>query len=393
MVSFLEAKNIVKGFARSFGKEQVYLDDALGRVLAENIFADRDYPPFNRSAMDGFAVRKEDIDKGINKFKVIDTIYAGGTTDKVQSPGECYKIMTGAAVPASSNIVIRIEDTELINGQVSFNTTQIKAYQNIACRGEDVKSGTMVLSSSLVITPSIIGVLATLGMHQVLIEKLPSVAIITTGDEVVDPGSNVGDVEIRNSNLPVLKAFFKKWNIIPSYCHHAPDNVGALRNALEKALAFDIVVVSGGVSAGDADHVPEVLNELGVEKLFHKVAIKPGKPVWCGHKKRKQMVFALPGNPFSCIVTFKLFIESYLNSCFGVATIDLMLLLKDERKQRVRLDEFFPVRISGSPAQLTSVSLNGSGDIRLAHEADALALHPASKSVLQAGEVILVVAL
>jgi molybdopterin molybdotransferase len=156
---------------------------------------------------------------------------------------------------------------------------------------------------------------------------------------------------------------------------------------LEKALQHDIVIINGGVSAGDADYVPSVLKQLSVEQLFHKVAIRPGKPFWCGHKE-KTMVFALPGNPLSCLVTFTLFIRHYLESCFGLSSSLLSLPIAEERKQRVKLDEFFPVQIKGEPSQFHSILFNGSGDIRLGFEANAFAIHPSDKTELKKDDIV-----
>jgi molybdopterin molybdotransferase len=387
MLSFIEAQNIIKSYSRSFGTETVSIDDALGRVIAEDIFADRDYPPFNRSAMDGYAIRAEDLQNGVNSFYIVDTIYAGGGTNKILAPRECYKIMTGAAVPLSANAVIRKEDAEQDEDYVSFLVGDIKAFQNIARRGEDIKEGDLVLNRSGKCNAAVIGLLASVGKHNLLVESLPTVAVVTTGNEVIELGKEVSEVQIRNSNLFVLKALLKSWNIKPSYQDHAPDDPEKILSVLEKALQFDIVIINGGVSAGDADYIPSVLKQLGVEQLFHKVAIRPGKPFWCG-RKGKTMVFALPGNPLSCLVTFTLFIRHYLENCFGLVSSLLSLPIAEERKQRVKLDEFFPVQIKGHPSQFHPIPFNGSGDIRLGFEANAFAIHPADKAELKKGEII-----
>ena len=360
MLSYKEAQHIIKSFAHSFGTEKVLLDDALGRVTAEEVFADRDYPPFNRSAMDGYAIRAEDLERGMNEFYVVDTIYAGGSTKKEIAAGQCYKIMTGAAVPLSANAVIRKEDAEQQGDSVSFAISEIKPFQNIARRGEDIKKGDPVLSKSVRCNAAIAGLLASVGKEEVLVELLPTVALITTGNEVIQLRKEVNEVQIRNSNFFVLKALLKTWNIRPAYHHHVLDDPKEIFSCLEKALQYDIVIINGGVSAGDADYIPAVLTQSGVEQLFHKVAIRPGKPFWCGHKKQT-MVFALPGNPLSCLVTFTLFIRHYLENCFGLPSSILSLPIAEERKQKVKLDEFFPVQIKGAPSQFHTISFNGSG--------------------------------
>jgi len=387
MLSYLEVQRIIKSFAHSFGTEKVLLDDALGRVIAEDVFADRDYPPFNRSAMDGYALRAEDLQHGISQFEILDTIYAGSITKKELNSGQCYKIMTGAAVPLSANSVIRKEDAKQQGPSVSFLIDEIKPFQNIARRGEDLKKGEIVLLPPVRCNAAITGLLASVGKDKILAGSLPTVAIITTGNEIKQLGSEVNDVQIRNSNFYVLKALLKSWNIKPSYYYHALDNPGEIFSSLEKALQYDIVIINGGVSAGDADFVPSVLQQLGVTQLIHKVAIRPGKPFWCGHKE-KTMVFALPGNPLSCLVTFTLFIRHYLENCFGLSPSQLSLPIAEERKQRVKLDEFFPVEIKEEPSLFHPISFNGSGDIRLGFEANAFAIHPVNKMQLKKGEIV-----
>lgn len=387
MLSYQEAQHIIKSFAHSFGTEKVLLDDAFERVIAEDVFADRDYPPFNRSAMDGYAIRAEDFKNGIKKFHVVDTVYAGGTTQKNLASGQCYKIMTGASVPLSADAVIRKEDAEQKDDAVSFLIDEIKPFQNIAKKGEDIKKSNLVLNRAIKCNVAITGLLASLGKIELLVEALPRVAIITTGNEVVELGGEVSEVQIRNSNFFLLKALLQKWKITPAYHCHVGDDPVEISSALENALQYDIVILNGGVSAGDADFVPAVLKQAGVKQLFHKVAIRPGKPFWCGHKG-KAMVFALPGNPLSCLVTFTVFIRPYLETSFGINSALLSLPIANDRKQKVLLDEFFPVAIKGAPSAFHSISFNGSGDIRLGFEAQAFALHPNDKTEIKEGETI-----
>lgn len=295
--------------------------------------------------------------------------------------------MTGAAVPLSADAVIRREDAEQKDFSVSFSINELRSFQNIAKKGEDLEAGSIVLEKPVKCNASVIGLLTSVGKYEVLVKKLPSVAIITTGNEVVDVCQPVTDVQIRNSNFYVLKALLKSWGILPSYHQHVLDDENEIHSAIKRVLQYDIVIINGGVSAGDADYVPSVLKKSGVEELFHKVAIRPGKPFWCG-RKQNTMIFALPGNPLSCLVTFTLFIRHYLENCFGISSSLLSLPIAAERKQRVKLDEFFPVQIKNEPSQFHAIPFNGSGDIRLGHEAQAFALHPHAKPELKAGEII-----
>jgi len=390
MISYLEARNILTHAARSFGTESLPLEQSYDRVLTGMVRADRDYPPFDRATMDGYALRGYDLQQGIREFNIIETILAGDIVSRQLSAGECYKIMTGAPVPTGADMVIRREDTKEGEQSIQMLTDTTRPYLNIARQGEDLRSGDIVIDSPCMGEPAIIGLMASLGRKELTVARLPKVALITTGNEVVPVEAQPGPAQIRNSNRWLLQALLKKWQIDPWLYEHVPDDRTQLRDAIEKALSADVVILCGGVSAGDADYVPGMLEASGVTRLFHKLAIKPGKPVWCGNGPGHTMVFALPGNPFSCLVGFVLLIQPYLQACFGVPEVtSLSLPLGNAKKKYTPLDEFFPVRVHGAPARLLPVSLNGSGDIRLGMQANALALHPAGMPDLEEGSPVI----
>lgn len=385
---FTEAQNIVLEQAHSFGKEVLPLGKVFGRVLGEKIIADRDYPPFNRAAMDGYALRYEDFEKGVRSFTINETIFAGQIPSTKLSAGECYKIMTGAATPSDADIIIRREDTEEQNGTVSITINEVKQLQNIALRGEDLHTGDHIMDKAMVATPAIISMLAAIGKNTVQVEKLPRVAIITTGNEVIPIDQPVNDVQIRNSNAWLLQALLAKNGIVPFSIVHMPDERAQLQQAFRDAMQADIIISCGGVSAGDADFVPEAAQAIGAQQLFHKVMIRPGKPIWCG-KLDQKMIFALPGNPLSTMVTFTLFVQPFLNACYGLpAPLQLRMTMKEERVKKNTLDEFFPAKIIPGTASVQAVPFNGSGDIRTAIFADGIALHPRDKLVLKAGDMV-----
>jgi molybdopterin molybdotransferase len=384
-----EAQDILVNEARSFGTEQVQLAHAFGRVLCEKIVADRDYPPFNRAAMDGYALRYEDVEKGLRSFVIKETIFAGHASTVAIGPGECYKIMTGAATPHHANFIIRREDTKEEGQQVSILTSTFKPLQNIAQRGEDLKQGEVIIDRPVIASPSVISLLAAIGKQTVRVEKLPSVAIVTTGNEVKRMDEQVSEVEIRNSNAWLLQSLLHKQGVQHLSMLHMADDPVQLQHAFSHALQFDMVISCGGVSAGDADFVPDAMAALGVQKLFHKLMIRPGKPIWCGKTATGKMVFALPGNPFSCMVTFTLFVLGYLNACYGLpAPPVLSMTIKDERVKKTYLDEFFPVKIIPGTNSVEILPFNGSGDIRAALFADGIARHPREKTILSPGEQI-----
>ncbi|HUB62756.1 MAG TPA: molybdopterin molybdotransferase MoeA [Puia sp.] len=413
MVSFQEAQEIVLAQARSFGTEDILLDGAFGRVLAEPIRADRDYPPFPRATMDGYALRYADLERGVRRFRVVETVFAGMEAAARIGSGECYKIMTGAAVPQDADMVIRREDVkegeradvekgeradvekgeregmkegEMVMEVGMKDPEPWRPYLNIARQGEDIKAGEVVIEKPCRCDPAVMGLLATLGRSTVTVARGPQIGLITTGNEVVKPGDAISPVQIRNSNLWMLLGALRGEHLGLRWYTHVGDDRGQVMRTIERFLDLDVLIVTGGVSAGDADHVPQVLGELGVRQLFHKIAMRPGKPTWCGVSPRGGMVFALPGNPFSCLVNFALLIAPYLHACLGLGrAAPISLPLREARKKRTTLDEFFPVRMEGAPAMLSQLPLNGSGDIRLGMQANALALHPAGSGDLAAG--------
>lgn len=386
-MNYREAQNMLLGEARSFGKEEISLGEAFGRVVSEQVVADRDYPPFNRAAMDGFALRYADFEKGMRQFEVCETIFAGQEAITRLSSGKCYKIMTGASTPLDADCVVRREDTDEGKTHMTILIESLKPMQNIAKRGEDLKRDAVIIDQPLVATPAVISLLAAVGKQKVQVEKLPRVALITTGNEVKPVDHPVSDVQIRNSNTWLLQSLLAKNNIQPFSIAHLDDDPEQLRAAFRNVLQADIIICSGGVSAGDADFVPEIAEALGVKKLLHNLMIRPGKPIWCGKLPGKGILFALPGNPLSCMVTFTLFVRPYLHACYGLPQPPtLSMTLQEERVKKTQLDEFFPVKIIDGSAAVSMVPFNGSGDIRAALFADGIARHALEKPVIKAGE-------
>lgn len=389
MVSISEAQAMVLEQARLLGPEEIELAGAFGRVLAQPVNADRDYPPFPRATMDGYALRFDDLQRGIRQFRVVETLFAGSESGRSISTGECYKIMTGAAVPVEADLVVRREDVEERGEEMavaSKDPEPWRPYLNIARQAEDLRAGDVVIDKPCRCGPAVMGLLATLGFASVKVARLPRVAVLTTGNEVVEPGTTVSPVQIRNSNRWMLEGALRREGVPIARYGHASDDPGVLARELQQLLGHDIVIITGGVSAGDADFVPGVLANLGVRRLFHKIAMRPGKPTWCGVAPAGGMVFALPGNPFSCLVNFALLIRPYIQACWGLERVaPVSLPLAAGRKKRAPLDELFPVRMEGTPARLVQMPLNGSGDIRLGMRASGLALHPGEADELEAG--------
>lgn len=389
MISFQDALAAINSIAKPFEKENCMLDDADGRILAENCFADRNYPPFNRATMDGYAIMYSDWEKGLRKYKISEVIYAGQESKQILASGYCYKIMTGAATPLLATLIIRREDSNEHGSEVTLTGNSLKPYQNIAREGEDANAGALILKAPLRCEPQIISLLTSIGKTSVPVYKLPKVAVTTTGDEVVQPGEPIAAFQIRNSNQYLIRSLLRKWNINAAACIHVKDNKDALRASLQQAILSDITIINGGVSAGDADYVPRILHELGAKEIFHHVAMRPGKPIWTGKSPSGGIIFALPGNPLSCLTSFTLFIESYLYKCFGFEErVPYKLPLLGNRSKKNQLTEFFPVRIATEQFGLQPLKHNGSGDITAGLHATGLAVHAAGKEQIQSGELI-----
>ena len=395
MLKYLEAVAKIRALAKPFPVEEVPLFSATNRVMAHPVFADRDYPPFNRSAMDGIAIRIADWQKGIREYHVRETIFAGAEATSTLTEGECYRIMTGAACPPTADTIIRNED--LSNGdeqRVQVQRRQVMPNQHIAGRGEDLVRGALALSAPRRCDAQVIAILAALGVYNVAVYANPSVAIVTTGNEVVEVDQQPDSFQIRNSNQYLLRSLCAQWQLPIGFCRHARDDRGTLSTILGEALAHPIVIINGGVSAGDADYVPQVLEALGVNIRFHGALIKPGKPVLMGTAANGSIVFALPGNPLACLVTFKLFVEEYLWGCFGFRQGRLkQARLLNDRSKKTPLDEFFPVFREAQADGYTWRRHHGSGDITAAIGCDGIGWHPQNKRDIKAHEVISILSL
>ena len=305
MITFEEAMTAVFRQAKPLPAALTRLESSVGRVLLEDIKSGMDMPPFNKSAVDGYAVRSADLAK--NRDLVCAGVLQAGEAFKGKlGAGECVKIMTGAPVPAGADSVAMVETTSERNGLVEFKEA-VRKGANIALRGEDIKKGRGILARGTVISISQTAVLAAVGRDRIKTGALPKVSLVNTGGEIVAPGARLGKNSIYNSNGPMLSAMLKADGISTEPVI-VRDEEKAMRAALGKALAADIVLISGGVSMGDYDLVPGVLKVLGVKKVFHNVRIRPGKPMFFGVKGRK-LVFGIPGNPLANFMAYLAYIR------------------------------------------------------------------------------------
>ena len=311
--------------AKVLDAEYLALAKAESRVLAEDIKAKEPVPPFRKSTMDGYAVNSADLtpfhEEELPLLDVIADLPAGKTLKAKLTPGQAVRIMTGAPMPEGADAVVKVEDTDK-KGKKVLIRRKINEGENIGEAGEDVAKGEVVLNKGDVIGAAGMGMLASLGYAKVKVTRKPVVAIIPTGDELVEPGAKLTGGKIRNSNAYGLIGLVQSAGAEADYLGIAPDKKSLLRAKISKAKKADILVLSGGVSVGDYDLVKDQLKSFGVKPGFWQVQIKPGKPMFFG-TKRRQLVFGLPGNPVSAMLTFQLFVQPAIDQMLGKKKVGL----------------------------------------------------------------------
>ncbi len=357
----------IMSFKRTPQTEDCPVTEALNRVLTEEIFSPLESPPFDKAAMDGYAVRGSDPTES---YRIIETIAAGATPEHKVGHGECSKIMTGAMMPKGADKVIRVEFTEEREGRMRL--TKNEPYSNVIKRGENLKIGEAVLSPR-VLCPQDIGVLSSLGLKCVKVAKKPLVGVIATGSEIKEPGDELSAGQIYNSNGCQLRAQILAMGCRCEYYGIAPDEPAQLGDIVERRLAeCDVLLLSGGVSMGSYDYVPEMLAAKGVKIHFHKLAIKPGKPTLFGQRD-DCFVYGLPGNPVSTFVIFEVLVKPFLYGLMGFdwtpGTAAGRLMEDFTRRETVRT-EYLPVIFTDG--KIHTVSYHGSSHLNALSETNAL---------------------
>lgn len=316
-IPFTEALEIVLSHAVETGTEMVALSDSLGRTLAGGLRADTDIPPFASSAMDGFAVRTADFaDDDHRSVRVIGHVAAGTVELPFVEEGTCVEIMTGAPFPPGADAVIPVEWVRSRSGDAVVFERTPGSGKHVRPAAEDIRKGDQVFRGGELISPSVLGMMATLGVDPVTVRRAPRVRVISTGDEIVPPASTPGPGQIRNSNGPALRAQVLDAGGACDQYEHAPDDPAAIRTCIESGPESDLIVFSGGVSVGDHDHVKAVLDGLGAETLFWKVRQRPGKPLVFG-TLGDSLFLGLPGNPVSSAMCFEIYVRSLLERMLG----------------------------------------------------------------------------
>lgn len=388
MISYQEALNIISSHSFGPSSEEVDILEANGRVLAEDIVADRDLPPYDRVTMDGIAINFAAFAAGQRDFEVLETIGAGVAQKAITQPNKCVQIMTGAIMPTGLDTVIRYEDIFIKDGVAEIQVDSIKKKQNIHFKGEDRKSGEVVLAKGKRLGAAELIVAAAVGRSQLMVAKLPKAAIITTGDELVDINEKPLEHQVRRSSNYGVHALMKQWGVDVDQYHLADDKT-LLKREIENIIkTYKLIILTGGISRGKFDFLPEVLEELGVQKHFHKVKQRPGKPFWFGTNDQVT-VFALPGNPVSSFVCANVYIRHWLAGSLDLPLSNSFAQLTANIEFDRPLTYFIESKVTNTSGVLkaTPIKGNGSGDFDNLTAADGFLVLPEEKNEFFAGEV------
>jgi molybdopterin molybdotransferase len=339
MLTISEAWEAIEGVVEPLPRQRVPLGESLGLVLAENAIADLDSPPFDKALMDGYAVRAPDVATLPVRLKVTAEVLAGQVSSRGLGTGEAIRIMTGAPLPEGTDLVIPVEQTVVEGETVTLQPPAVPVGRNVLRRGESTRQGAVVVPAGRVIRAVEVGCLAEVGQHSVPVHRAPRIAVLATGDELVPVSDRPGPGQIRNSNEAMLVAQLQQSGYSAYSLGIARDEAADLKRKITQGLEYDVLVLSGGVSAGKVDLVPLALAESGVETVFHKVKIRPGQPLYFGRLDRSRpanrpllpgslatnrpnaWVFGLPGNPVSSLVCCELFVKPALRRLAGLAEV------------------------------------------------------------------------
>ncbi len=402
MITVEEAFLAVEANVERLPDETIGLDKAVGRILASDVHSDVDSPPHNKSVMDGFAVRAADIAAGVTEFRVLETIIAGGLPTAKVTPGTTSRIMTGAPLPAGSDSVVMIEMSNLgytdpTPEKVTLNVEgKFTAGKHQMARAGNFASEDLIFKAHHQIRPVDIGLLAEIGASTVTVVAQPTIAVLPTGDELVDCSQTPAASQIRNSNGPMLCAIANGWVPVVKDLGIGVDKRADLEAKVRSGLTHDMLILSGGVSAGTMDLVPEVLASQGVKTIFHKVKVKPGKPIFFGVADRDDgqrcYVFGLPGNPVSSLVGMHLFASTAVRKMTGVAPnaarpVRHGAILSAPHQTRGDRPTYWPGRRCdcSDPRLVEALRWNGSSDLLSLRDAEGLIYFPVSESPHEAG--------
>lgn len=394
MIDTDRAREILRETVMDFGIELIPLDLSVGRVLREDWVADRQMPPYDRVTMDGIAIRYADYEVGTRIFAIAGVAAAGSPVMEMTGAGNCLEVMTGAILPDGTDTIIRYEDVEIAEGEKQATIAadlSIRAGQNVHGKGSDRPAGAVLCKAGKLIRPAEIGIGATIGKSMVKVSKLPKVVIVSTGDELVEIDQQPLPHQIRKSNVYRMMASLRATGIIAQR-RHLNDDMAEIKSTLQTLLKeFDIILLSGGVSKGKFDFLPEALDQVGVKKRFHKIRQRPGKPFWFGQHPNGTTVFAFPGNPVSSYMCHQVYFLPWLRASLGYSIPSLPYAeLTAPITFKPDLTYFAQVKIEYDPTGkllATPVQGNGSGDLANLTDADGFLELPEGKDGYMTGEV------
>ncbi len=392
MIPVHQARQLIHATTRDLGVESVPLLQAVGRTLREPLIADRDFPPYDRVTMDGIAIRYADYAAGTRNFKIDGVGAAGQPQIELLKGNTCLEIMTGAILPAGADTIIRYEDLQVENGEALVMTETIREGQNVHQKGSDRPMGSELLASGYLLNGAAIGIAATIGKTELKVTRQPKVAILSTGDELVDVKEKPLPHQIRKSNVYQLEAVLQRFGITAT-AFHLTDDLAKITGTLKEIVTtYDVVLMSGGVSKGKFDFLPEAMDQLGVKKLFHKIKQRPGKPFWFGQYPEGATVFAFPGNPVSSFMCAQVYFIPWLQKCLGGPDLEPeFAVLTGPIHFKPDLTYFAQVKITTDKSGrllATPVEGNGSGDLANLVDANAFLEIPRGKDIFEKGTIL-----
>jgi molybdopterin molybdotransferase len=407
MISVANALQTVLNTTQDYGVAEIPFLKSVGRILKEAIFADRDFPPFNRVAMDGIAIDFHEFKNGQRAFLIEGIQAAGSVQITLQNSKNCIEVMTGAVLPNHTDTVIRYEDVGVENGIATITIDAINNGQNSHSKGKDGKSGDLLIPKNTRISAAEIGVLATVGKSVVKVAKQPKVMIVSTGDELVGVDEIPLAHQIRRSNVFTLVSLLEKLNIA-SDTAHITDDKPILKSKIKTYLQqYDVLLFSGAVSKGKYDFLPEVFEELRVDKLFHKVTQRPGKPFWFGraaslrlseqhvyqNENKQTIVFGFPGNPISTFVNCLAYFYPWYFKSIGLEIEEETAILGEDVNFKPNLTYFLQVKLENKKGCIVAlpISGNGSGDLASLVKTAAFIQLPEDKLAFKKGEVFKII--
>ena len=389
-IPYEKALSILEEHKGDFPIESRKLEDCIGTYLAEDLVADRDFPPFDRVTMDGIAIDYATFKKGRRTFNIESTAPAGTPQKTLLDAENCIEVMTGAIMPNDVDTVIRYEDLEILDATATINLETLNYKQNVHFKGVDISKDTVIVPQGKRLSSAEINIAAAVGKAFLQVRKMPKVVIFSTGDELVPVHQTPKLHQIRRSNIYGIQATLKEWGVLADLQHLADDKEEMLASISKLLKDYDLFIFTGGVSKGKFDYLPDVLEELKVKKHFHKIQQRPGKPFWFGSNSNGKKIFALPGNPVSSFVCVYMYLKFWLQKSLGVESETLFVRLTNDVAFKPELVYFLEATLKNTEEGTlvaTAIKGNGSGDFANLVKTDGFLILPQNKSQFIANEV------